>query len=101
MNKYNAKKTRVGDLVFDSQKEARRWSELVLLERAGVIRRLERGEDMPVVIGGVKVFSYRPDFVYFEDGARIVEDVKGFRTPVYRLKKRILAALYGIEIRET
>lgn len=88
-------------MVFDSQKEARRWSELVILERVGTIRRLERGKDMPVVLGGVKVFSYRPDFIYFEDGARIVEDVKGFRTPVYRLKKRILAALYNIEIRET
>jgi len=46
--------------------------------------------------------SYRADFTYVnEDGQPIVEDVKGFRTPVYRLKKKLMRALYGIEILES
>jgi hypothetical protein len=101
MSKYNAKRTTVGDQVFDSMKEARRWSALRLLERAGRIRHLERGFDLPFVVAGRTLFKYRPDFLYFEDDVRIVEDVKGFRTPVYRLKKKIIEAAYNIQIRET
>lgn len=100
-NKYNAKKMAVGDQVFDSHKEAQRWSALRLLERAGRIRHLERGFDMPFNLGGRTLFKYRPDFLYFEDDVRIVEDVKGYKTPVYRLKKRIIEAAYNIKIRET
>jgi hypothetical protein len=47
-----------------------------------------------------RALKYLADFVYFQDGKQVVEDVKGVRTPVYRLKKRLVAEKYGIEIRE-
>jgi hypothetical protein len=54
-----------------------------------------------LIVGGVLVCRYRADFVYVESGARVVEDVKGFRTVVYKLKRRLMLACHGIEIKET
>jgi hypothetical protein len=89
---------------FDSRKEAARWGELVLLQRAGRIGCLRRQVRIPIRVNGVTVCRYVADAVYLEDGRRVVEDTKSEitrRLPVYRLKRKLLAALYGIEIRET
>ena len=84
-----------------SKAEAKRCSDLALLERAGHIHRLEREVAFPVIINGVKVFTYRADFVYFTNDCRIVEDVKGAITPIYRLKKKCVEAYYpGLKIIE-
>ena len=101
MNKYKAIKTVVDNITFDSKREAARYGELKLLFRAGQIRNLEIQPEFRVEMNGVKVFKYRADFAYFEGQDRIFEDVKGVRTPVYKLKKRIIEALYSIQIRET
>lgn len=101
MSKYRAIKTTVDGYTFDSKKEAARYSELRLLERAGRIKHLMLQIPFKVELNGIHVFTYRADFVYDEDGARIVEDVKGFATPIYRLKKRIIKAIYNVDIRET
>lgn len=112
--KYHNVPTVVDGYAFDSQREARRWRELVLLARAGEIRELERQPVYPLhapvrtadgalVVGAVKVSDYIADFRYRDRRlawALIVEDAKGVRTPVYRLKKRHLAAEYGIAIVE-
>ena len=100
-SKYRSVKTYVDDICFDSAKEARRYSELKLLERGKVINSLELQPEFPVVINGKKVCKYMADFSYYEDDRRVIEDVKGFKTPVYRLKKRLVEALYGVEIIET
>jgi len=100
-NKYHARKTVVDGFAFDSAAEARRWSELRLLERAGQIRGLERQVDFPCVVNGGLVCTYRADFVYYEGPARVVEDVKGHRTAEYRLKKKLVEAVYpGVRITE-
>lgn len=103
MNKYRNKKIKVGNMKFDSMKEFRRHKELKLLEIAGKITNLQ-GQVPFVLIDKSKhgrVIKYVADFVYYEDGKMVVEDVKGVKTPVYRLKKRLLAEKYGIEIKET
>lgn len=104
-NKYRAKKVKDGDLVFDSRKEYRRWQELLLAEKAGVIKGLRRQvkyELLPRVPGKwPRPVYYVADFVYREDGKEVVEDVKGYKTDVYKLKKRLMWVVHGIEIRET
>jgi hypothetical protein len=90
---------------FASKKEAKRWGELQLLARVGAITELRRQVVFPLHAAGpdgrpVFVASYIADAVYEEPGGRIVEDVKGVRTPVYNLKRRWMAAEYGITIRE-
>jgi hypothetical protein len=81
-----------------SKAEAKRCDELHLLERAGQITHLTLQPKFPVHINGVKVFTYIADFAYFplkpEKGGRIVEDVKGVCTPIYKLKKKAVEAHY-------
>lgn len=108
-NKFNAKKITVDGIVFDSRREAMRYSELKLMERAGVIRDLKRQvryELIPAFDVGGKHYrptSYVADFVYTDTktGKEVVEDVKGMRTDVYRLKSKMFAYKYGVSILET
>lgn len=119
--KYNAKKTKVDGIVFDSLKEANRYKELRLLQRAGEIAGLEMQYKFEIIPehreadtigprGGRKKGKiieparyYVADFYYMncETGEWIVEDVKGFKTPEYKLKKALMYDRYRIRIRET
>ena len=111
-SKYGAKKTELDGIVFDSQREASRWAELRLLEKAGEISHLERqpkfllfGSHGPVVIRSKGFPNGRRakwigDFAYFctKRNKRICEDVKGVRTPMFILKKAVVLACYpGLE----
>lgn len=98
--KYGAIRTQVGDVTFDSRAEAHRYTQLLLLQRAGVISDLELQPKFPLVVNGIKIGTYIGDFSFIEGGKRVTEDVKGIRTPVYILKKKLVRALYGIEIVE-
>lgn len=100
-NKYGAKKTVVDGFTFASKREAARYKELLVLQRARQISQLELQPEYPLVINGMKIGKYIADFMYVENGSVVVEDAKGFKTPVYRLKKKLVLALYGVEIRET
>ena len=100
MNKYRAIKTKVGDITFDSKAEARRYSQLLWMNKAGVIRNLELQPKFVFHHNGKKIFEYRADFAYFEGERRIIEDVKGVRTPVYRLKKKLVEAHWNVTIQE-
>jgi len=94
-SKYAAIKTEVDGLVFASKKEAKRYSELRLLERAGEIAALELQPKFPCVVNGQKVCVYIADFAYLNaQGSRVIEDVKGMKTRVYRIKKKLVEALY-------
>ena len=99
-SKYNAKKATRGDITFDSEMEARRYDQLMELFKQGYIRNLELQPSFPIIIGNQKMFTYRADFVYFEGALRVIEDVKGFKTPLYRLKKKIVEAMLHVTIRE-
>lgn len=125
-NKYgNRKITRDGD-TFDSMKEYRRYTELLLLERAGAIQDLRRqvpfelipaqyediytgeyykrgdrmGEPKMKRVCVEKAVTYYADFVYVRGGETVVEDTKGFKTPEYILKRKLCRFLLGIRIKE-
>lgn len=108
-SKYHATKTVVDGITFDSKKEAKRYAELKLMERAGVIKDLQRQvryELIPAFDAGGKHYrptSYVADFVYADtkSGEEVVEDCKGFRTEVYKLKAKMFAYKYGVSILET
>ena len=102
-NKYGNIKTVTSDgIKHDSIKEANRWCELNLLLRAGLIQDLQRQvrfELLPKQEGERAVY-YIADFVYTENGIKVVEDVKGMKTKEYRLKKKMLLYFHGIKIKE-
>ena len=100
MNKYRNIKTEVDGIVFDSKAEARRYAELNLLEKANEISDLRLQYPFECKINEKKICTYRADFDYYEGDQWVIEDVKGFRTQVFRLKKKLVEALHGIEIRE-
>jgi hypothetical protein len=101
-SKYGNKKTVVDGVTFASQKEAQRYGVLKLLERAKDIIELELQPRYPLVVNGVKVCTYVADFRYRykTSGQLVVEDVKGMKTPAYKIKKKLLKALTGINVRE-
>ena len=103
-SKYHAKRVDTEDGKFDSKLEFRRWRELKLLERAGVITELRRQVRIPLIPQSKygREIAYVADFSYREDGKVVIEDTKSeaTKTPLYRLKKRLVAEKYGIEIKE-
>ena len=103
MSKYKNRKTTVDGIVFDSKKEAARYQDLRLLERAGEIQDLRcqvRYEIIPKQ-NGERACYYVADFAYQEDGNTVVEDVKGRRTRDYIIKRKLMLERHGIRIRET
>lgn len=118
MSKYRNKKCVVDGIVYDSKKEMQRHTELKLLEQAGEITDLQRQVEFLLIPeqrepdtigkrGGVKKGKlierkccYIADFVYIENGERVVEDTKGIRTKDYVIKRKMMLAKYGIRIRE-
>lgn len=104
ISKYGNQKVVIDGIKFASKKEARRYQELRLLRRAGKIDNL-RLQVPYVLIDKSKygrAIKYIADFVYYDNDLQkeIVEDTKGYRTDVYKLKKRLMAERYGIEIKE-
>ena len=107
MSKYGNRKTLVDGIEFDSRKEAQRWAELKLLERAGQIYNLQRQVSfvlIPKQTRNGKVVErpcvYKADFVYTENGEEVVEDAKGMRTKEYTIKRKLMLWEFGIKIRE-
>jgi hypothetical protein len=105
-SKYRAVRTKIDGIAFDSKKEARRYLELKLLEKAHQIENLQCQVRFPIVKKSKygKELVYVADFTYLEDGKLVVEDTKSSITkknPVYRLKRRLMQEVHGITIRET
>ena len=86
---------------FDSLREARRYRDLKLLERAGRIHSLRLQVPFALDVAGETIGKYVADFTYHEGDQEIVEDSKGFATPLYRWKKKHVEAQYKIKIKET
>ena len=103
ISKYKSVKTTVGSIVFHSKKEANRYLELKLLLRQKEIEDLVLQPKFKFALNGVNICSYIADFQYLDrtTGDIIVEDCKGFKTPMYRLKKKLLKAFHGIDVFET
>lgn len=119
-NKYKNQKITIDNITFDSKKEADRYFELRILDKAGKIADLkrqvkyilipaQREPDKIGVRGGItkgklieRECAYIADFVYkdLEKGELVVEDTKGFRTPEYIIKRKLMLYQYGIRIKE-
>ena len=99
-HKYHATKTIIDDIKFDSKKEARRYKELKLLERAGKIQELELQpkfilqERFVYQSKTIRAITYVADFKYKKGGEIIVEDTKGFRTEVFNIKAKMFKNKY-------
>lgn len=100
-SKYGAKKTVVDGITFDSQAEATRYGVLKVIQAAGLITGLRLQVPYQITVNGKKVCRYVADFVYIENGKEVVEDVKGMKTPVYNLKKKLMEAVFGVVIFES
>lgn len=107
-NKYHNNKVYAEGKKFDSQAEWRRYNELLMLQCVGDISKLRcqvKFHLLPEITdseGRVleTAINYYADFVYEQDGKTVVEDVKGFRTPEYRIKRHLMLWIHGIKIRE-
>lgn len=119
-SKYKAQKTEYNGVIYDSKKEAQRASELSVMEKLGIISHVQRqvkfvlvpAQREPDIVGakgGIKKgkviereLSYIADFVYIDEqsGQTIVEDTKGFRTPEYKIKRKLMLYFHNIRIRE-
>ena len=103
MTKYNNRKVNVDGITFDSVREAHRYKQLAMLARAGQIQDLRVQVKYLLVPKqqGERAVDYYADFVYIdEDGQEVVEDVKGKRTPVYIIKRKLMLWVHGIKVRE-
>ncbi len=90
--------TTADGLKFDSKMELKRWNELKILERIGDIENLQRQVCFVLTAHGVDICKYIADFVYYQNGLKIVEDVKGVQTPEFKLKAKLFQAQYGFGI---
>ena len=106
-SKYNNHRFTDSEGSWDSKKERERWTQLRLLESAGKIQDLTKKvtfELIPVSMKNgkrLRPVQYIADFVYIEEGMKVVEDSKGFRNKLYLLKKRLMWERFGIDIYET
>lgn len=107
--KYHNKKVKLGDKTFDSKKECSRFLELSLLQKAGKITDLDTQVSFELIpsqrdpeTGKVieRACNYVADFTYWQNGKFVVEDTKGFRTPEYIIKRKLMLQVHGIRIRE-
>lgn len=120
-NKYHARKCVLNGIEFDSRKEAQRYSELLILERAKEITNLQRQVKFVLIPAQYEVYerygkngkrlkdgkrliekecAYVADFVYEENGKTVVEDVKGMKTKDYIIKRKLMLFKFDIRIRE-
>ena len=110
-SKYRNVKPVINGIKFDSAKEARRYNELLLLERAGEITGLQRQVKFCLIPSQrrsdgklERQTDYIADFVYFEGKNRIVEDVKGYKKgnayALFVIKRKLMLQNYSIEIKE-
>jgi len=106
-SKYHATKIETNDGKFDSKHELKRWQELKLLEKAGEIKNLKRQVKYELIpaqrVNGRTVeraCSYIADFEYTYKGSKVVEDAKGFKTPEYKIKRKLMLEKHGIRIQE-
>lgn len=108
-NKYGNRRTWVDGMQFDSQHEAQRYQELAFLQKAGKISDLMRQvhfELIPAIKDDKtgktiqRPIEYVADFTYRQGDETIVEDAKGVRTDVYKLKKKLMRWQYGVNIQE-
>lgn len=100
-NKYGAKKVFADGITFDSKKE---YEHYLVLRADKTVKDLRVHVPIDAVINGVKVFTYKVDFLYVQNGKKVYVDVKGMRSgcayAIFRVKAKVIAALLGINVEE-
>lgn len=101
-HKYHARSVQHDGQRFDSQKECDQYKILKAIEKAGHIRDLRTQVPFRCKVEGVHICIYYADFVYYDVVSQetIVVDAKGYRTPEYKLKKKLVEAIHKITIQE-
>ena len=108
-SKYGNQKTEVNGVKYDSKKEAKRAEQLEVQQRLGIISNLERQKkyilqpSFKFLGKTIREIAYIADFVYEENGELVVEDVKSpitRKNPVYKLKKKMMMYVHGVEVKE-
>ena len=99
-SKYGNRRVTVDGYTFDSQAEYARFRELRLLARSGKIQSLQVHPRFDLSVNGVRICRYYGDFGYMRGSTYVVEDIKGARTQVYRIKRALMLACHGITITE-
>lgn len=97
--KFGAQPVTTEEGHFASQREFQHWHLSKLRQRAGEISNLERQVRFRIEHNGVHICDYIADEVFFEGGKRVVVDVKGVETPVFKLKQKLMRAFLNIEVR--
>lgn len=98
-SKYGNKRVQIDGIWFDSILEGHRYGQLKLLKQAGEIADFEMQVTYHLGVNGIHICDYRADFVVkYPDGHGEVEDTKGVETPEFKLKKKLMLAIYGIKI---
>ena len=115
MSKYKNKKYQFNGIIFDSKAECVRYKQLLPLERAGIISDLQRQVKYELIpsqrlpdpfkrfgrmVRTERGINYVADFVYHKGGKLIVEDVKGVATDAYKIKRKLMLWIHGIQITE-
>ena len=102
MSKYGNIPQHVDGIFFHSKREARHYKVLKAMQQAEIIRDLEMQPKFNLDFNGVHICNYFADFKYFDNelDREVVVDVKGVKTQVYKLKKRLMLAVHGIEVEE-
>lgn len=106
INKYRNHKTTIDGITFDSKKEAQRYLALKEMQENGEICDLKRQVEWVLIPSQktstetLRPVKYRADFTYYKDGKLIVEDVKGVKTPEYKIKRKLMYEKHGIEVVE-
>ena len=102
MTKYNNRKVCIGGINFDSVREAQRYKQLSLLQKGGAIKDLQLQVRYHLIPkqDGERAVDYIADFVYIENGGKVVEDSKGVRTRDYVIKRKLLLQIHGRKIKE-
>ena len=106
--KYSNEPVYTNGIRFDSKHEGNRYQELLLMQRAGKIKDLRLQVKFELIPAQrtatgkyVPPVTYTADFVYERNGQFVAEDAKGFKTDVYKLKKKLMLYIKGIEIEES
>lgn len=121
MSKYHSRKVKYNGITFHSKKEAHRYAELLLLQRAGKITNLELQKEFELIPSQYESYErygkkgqrlkdgrrcveravkYIADFCYMQDGKLVVEDTKGMVTTDYVIKRKLMLFIHGIKISE-
>lgn len=97
-SKYKNIRLEMDGIMFDSKGEMNRYVALKIKQQAGVVQGLRHQVPFKLSINGQLICTYIADFVYTEEGKIVVEDFKGVLTDVFKLKQKLMKAIYGIEI---